>query len=875
MPKPMDSHPRKVDRFFRKLLGLYPEEFRAEYAGEMRTLAAERSRVEPMPRLLWDLTLDTVRTAPREHLAILWQDLKYAVRGLRRDRAFAAVAIASIALGIGANSSIYTLARVLMLRPLAVPDAGQVVTVQSLRTGANDPQANSHADYLDLRASAKSVTGLIAFTEGSFGVSTGPSTQPELVLGTFVSGNYFDSLRIALALGRAFRPEEDAVPGRDAVVVLGHSFWTEKLQSDPRVLGRTLRINGVEFNVIGVAPEGFFSARHLVDSAVFIPLMMSQVAGNRERPFLHSREHRVLTVKGRLAPGHDEESASAEFATLGARLEQANPALNRGRTLRVRSEFQHRVDQSPPDAMITGMLLATTALVLLIACGNLANLLLARGAGRAREFAVRLAVGANRGRLLRQLLTENLLIALAGGVAGIGAAVLFAAGLSRFEPPTEYGIKFHVPVDWSVFQFNFLLAAGSVLVFGLWPSIRVLRQDLHQRMRAGAGRGVLVAGQLAVASVLLISAAMMITGLRGNLLKDPGFRRERVLLAHIDPSHLRGDTASSREFFRIVLERLRALPGVRSATIASTVPTAASGISFARLEAEGAQLPPEEPVAEAFETVAADGYFETMGIPLLRGRWITARENEEGARFAVVNDVFAERYWPGQDPIGKRVRREGRQEWFQVIGVARRSKYIFISESPMPALYFPERQAQLSRRVLLLHTEGDAAALAAPLRNTIRGVDSDVPLAGVRTMADYHDRRTVSIVNLIVRTVTGLGVLGLLLAAVGLYGVMAYSVSRRVREIGIRMAIGASRGDVLRMILSSAARIAIPGIAAGLLLGNLATGVLQTGFVGLAVAEPVIWFAVPLLLVIVALTAAIKPALRAASTEPTVALRCE
>jgi putative ABC transport system permease protein len=881
MPAPTDSNRKKASGFFRRLLGLYPEEFRAEYATEMGTLFDDRARREPLPRLLWEVTADIFKTAPREHFGILWQDVKYALRGLRRNPAFTAVAVLSIGLGIGANSAIYTLANFILLKPLQIPAADELVVVQRFPAGEGRERSLSHADYLDLRANAKSFRAMAAFSETGFGVAQTANDSPRLVLGSYVSGNYFETLSVPAALGRTFRAAEDEAPGRDAVAVLGYAFWRDHFGADPGAVGRTVRINGHEFQVIGVAPEGFTGARHLVENAVYVPLMMAPALLDRERVFTNRRDIRVLVVRGRLAEGATVESASAELATLARNLEQAHPESNKDRGLRVCSEFQDRVDGSPPDAYLIGMLMMSTLLVLLIACANVANLLLARGQSRAKEISVRLAMGANRGRLFRQLLTESVLLAIGGGVLAIVCAYGFGAFISRMEPPNEIGIKITADVDYYVLRFNLAITLASALAFGLLPALRGVQPDLAAAMKTEArkklwGRNMLVGAQLALSTVLLVAAAMMIAGMQSNLLQEPGFRRDHVLIASIDPSHLRYKHGDTRVFFKRLLENARTIPGVRSATLASATPTATQSIRFVQLIPEGTKLRPDQKSVGAFQTDVADGYFETIGITLRQGRGFTRGENEGSAKVAVVNEVFAERYWPGQNPIGKRFRRaDPLSDWYEVIGLAAPAKYIFISEPPMPAVYFPEGQEPAARRVILLHTASDPSAFAMPLRGVVKALDGDVPIGNLRTMEDYHNRRTVSVVKILVQTVSGLGLLGLTLAAVGLFGVMSYTVTRRTKEIGIRMAIGATNGGITRLILRQAGWIAGAGAGIGLVLAYFASQALQTGFVGLAVAHPAVWVAVPVLLTAVTLLAAYGPARRAANTEPTQALRCD
>lgn len=889
MRGPADWLRSKADRIFRRLLSLYPDEFRADYGPEMTLLFEDRSREEPVARLLWDVVKDTAHTAPKEHLDMIIQDLKYATRMLVKSPAFTAVAVLSLALGIGANTAIFSLADAMLLRPLAVPDATGLFLVQGTREGGSGyPHGISHPDFMFYREKNKSFTDLMASTDIALGFAAKPGDQPRIKLSELVSGNFLDVMGVKPALGRSFRAEEDSVPGRDAVVVLSHDAWTNLFSTDPTIVGRKIRLNGIDFTIIGVIPQSFTGLRPLVRPDFYVPLMMSPaLLSSAEDGLLNNRRSTPLSVRGRLKPGVTQAVASAEIDTLSRNLAAAFPATNEHRRARVRTEFQQRVDQSPPDATIIGMLMTIVSLVLLIACANVANLLLGRSRARAREIAVRLAIGANGGRLLRQLLTESLLLALLGGLVGLLFAEAGVRFFSRIQIPTDVPVRFDLALDQRVLLFSLAASIVSAVLFGFVPALRSLRPDLVGALKAGEldqqfgstrrfGRNLLVGAQLALSCVLLIAAAMMIAGIRSNMLHEPGFRRDNVLMMAFEPRTVRYTEEQTARFYRNLLDRAQALPGVRSAALGSTMPTANEGAGFATLYPEGYQMRPEEKGAEAFRTNVSEGYFETLGIPILRGRGFLRTDTKETKRVAVVNETFAARYWPNQDPIGRRMRREGKgNEVYEVVGLARNSKYFFIAESPIAAVYFATAQHDDSNLYLFLHTDREPAGMADPVRQIVGSLERDMPIRNLRTMESYYQMRTISTVRLLIQIVSGLGALGLILALIGLYGVMSYSVSRRTREIGVRIAIGADQSQILGMVLKQAAWIAGVGISVGLIASFFASGLLQAGFIGLADPHPLAFLIVPLLLFAVAIAAAYVPARRASLTAPTVALRAE
>ena len=879
-----------AERFFGRLLRLYPGEFRAEWGREMTLLFRDRSREEPLPSLLLAIFIDTVKTAPREHYAMWSQDVRYALRTMARNPSFTAVAAISLALGTGASAAVFGLADALLLRPLPVTRPQDLL---ALRATADDSPfgANyssfSWPDYRDYRDKARSFEGLVAYQFAAIALGVDPKAPAELRLGMLVSGDFFHVLGVPPALGRGFLPEEESPSAKGAVVVLSHAQWTSGFGADPGVLGRTVRLNGLDFTVIGVAPERFTGMDQYVRPALFVPIpAQALLSGETGRAQLEQRDNRFLNVKARLRPGVDRATAEAELAHLASALEQAYPDTNKKRGVLARTELEARAESSPPDAYLAAILLILVSLVLLIACANVASLLLSRAGARAREIAVRQAVGAGRTRLVRQLLTEGVVLALLGGVLGL---LLAAAGVRFFGSipmPTDLPIQLAVRLDGRVLLFNFAAAILSVLVFGLVPALQTTRTDVVRALKVGDaslsragrrlwGRQGLVAAQVALSLVLLVLAAVLFRGFERGLKQDAGYQRDHVLMARFDPSVLHYPEEKTQRFYRDLALRARELPGARNAALTFAIPLGnqQQAVTFAP---EGYTLPEGKRTLSSFGTSVDARYFETLKVPLVRGRAFSETDTKGAPRVAIVNEHLAEAYWPGQDPLGKRLRLDGPEgPWAEVVGVARTHTYIWTGEAPSDFIYLPYAQAPQAQMTLLVASVGDPAGLSGPLRDLVRSLDPDLPVFNVTTMEDHFVARVVAVNHHLVRTVGGLGVMGLVLSLVGLYGLVAYSVSRRTREIGLRMALGASRAQVLGTVLRQGLALTVLGVGIGLVLSFFAARFLASLVEGLNGAEPLAFVGLPLLLLAVASVATLVPALRAARVDPNHALRTE
>ncbi len=811
------------------------------------------------------------------------QDLRYAFRTLRRKPGFALTAISSIALGIGANASIFSFVDAVLLRPLPVPKASEVVTLRSVTPDQTAFAGNmSWQDYIDFRDRSRSFNGLVAFEPANFGFALDTVTQPQLKPGVLVSGNFFNVLGVEPPLGRGFRPEEDLVPGRDAVAVLSYDFWANELRADPDTVGRHLRLNGVDCTVIGVTAEAFKGMVEFSRPAFFVPAAMGPALLPSDRGLLTDRHFRVFAVKGRLKHGDSIQAASTESARLAKSLEESYPATNRGFGAVVRTELQSRLDLTPTRAVAPVLLFSLVIILLAIACANVANLMLSRGRARAREIAVRLAVGASRFRLLRQLMAESLVIALAGGGLGLLLAGSFVEAASSLQIPGDVPIELSFRLDARVLWFTTVVSVASAILFGLGPALQSAKTDLVPALKTGEsdqartrlfGRSALVTLQVAGSVVLLILAAQVYRAFARQMTQGPGFRRDHVLMMSFDPSLARYSATQARQFYDTLRDRVKETAGVGSVALVSTIPTSTSP-HFERVIPEGYEFPRGQESTSIWTTTVDENYFETLDVPLLRGRGFRASDDVNAPLAAIVNEAFAQRYWTG-DPIGKRLRLEGPDRpWIEVVGVAATGKYLTVLEAPTQALYLPFRQHAIPRMTLVAVTQGDPAAMAGPLQDRVRSIDPNLPVFGVRTLKDYFEQRSIKASDLVTDTVASIGFLGLALALVGLYALVAYQVASRTREIGIRMAIGADSARVMNMILRQAAWMSVSGVLIGLIVSAAAIRALAQSFLAMPF-DPLLFTSIPAGMLLTALLASAIPARRAAQIDPLTALRAD
>jgi predicted permease len=826
-------------------------------------------------------------------------DLRFALRTLRHNPGFAAVAIISLALGIGANGAIFSMAEYLLLRPLPVPHASGVVVVQeqlrgeSAGIGMYQQAGLSYPDFMDLQRKSKCFAGLAASQYFPFGVAPDKTTLPKMKYGALVSGNFFRVLELSPALGRSFRADEDEVPGRDAVVVLGHDFWENEFASSPDVIGKSIFLNGLPFTVIGVAPEPFRGPMIWIRAELYVPLAMQPaLAGSSQPNELEMRGLRVLRVQGRLNPGVSVRQAAAEASVISQQLAQAYPATNRTCSLEVGTYWHTQIEQYSVAAVAFLLMMALAGVVLLIACANIMNLMLSRASARAREIALRLAVGAGRLRLMRLLLTESLVIALLGGALGLLIAEASTHMFSRFRIPSDMPVVLDFQLDSRALLFVFLVSLASAILFGLAPALESTRPDLLTALKSGGagptkhrqflGRNALVIAQVAGSLLLLVFAVEIFRGASVLLSSPLGFHSNNVLTAGFNPTLARDSAEQTKEFYRQLLDQARTLAGVKSAALSAAIPmiqTAAQSqfqdLGATRVIPEGVQLPSGTEAVSLLSNIVSEGYFRTMEVPIVRGRDFLTSDRADSPRVVIVNQQFVRNYYPNQDAIGKRLRLNGPDgPVAEIVGVAKQSTYLNPLEPPQAYLYLPLAQNPKAAMTLMLETEGPPAEEAGLLRDLVWRLDPNQPIFAVRTMQDVYDLTVKQRMDIIREIIGSLGFLGLVLALVGLYGLMSYSVSLRHHEIGIRMAIGADPAAVVKMVLRQGMVLAASGVAIGLVL-SLAMSKLTAALPAGHAFDLTLIAPVALALLAMAALGVYLPARRASQVDPNTVLRQE
>jgi putative ABC transport system permease protein len=817
----------------------------------------------------------------------LIQDLRQTVRKLAAQPGFTLAIVASLALGIGANSAVFSFVNAVLLKPLPVPRPERLVALYTTRPSADTPGSFSYPDYLDYRDHNGVFSDL--FGHSGVALSLNDGERPVLVWGEMVTANYFTGLGLEAARGRIFRPDEAAAPGAGAVAVIGYDFWQRQLGGDPSVVGRTLHLNGQGVTVVGVAPKGFAGTQLLgFAPEVWVPLALQPLLEPAQSGRLEQRDAHWLELRGRLAPGVTMAQAEEAMNALARRLAEQRPQA--GEAVRIhllpgktKTEPFVTAALAGKVGVVTGVLLGFMGLVLAIACSNVATLLLARSGAHSREMAVRTALGAGRWRVVRQVLTEGFLLALLG--AGVG--LLLAAWLSdlatALDPRLDFPIDYGIGLDRRVLAYTGALMLLTGLLFALAPALRAAGSDpadalkgrgavARHRGRAFAPRNLLVVSQVAFCLVLLVIAGLFLHSLGIARAVDPGFERDHLLLGSVDLGLGGYDAEQGRRFYRQVVDEVGALPGVRSASLASPLPLDAY-TSAVRVVPPAAASPEEAAGWSVFTSFVAPGYFATLGTPLLRGRGFGDGDGPGAPDVAVLNHTLAERLWPGEEAVGRRFRLGSADgEEVEVVGVAADGKYLTLGEDPRPYVFFPLTQSYQPRVTILARTEGDARSEIAAVRDAVARLDPALAVFGVKTMEGFLDRSLAGPRSLAV--LTGLfALLALIQAAVGIYGLMSYFASQRTHEIGIRMALGAKRSDVLGLVvrqgLARAAAGLLIGLAGALALGRVMASVLY----GTSGHDPVVLTTLSAALAAIAFVACYLPARRASRADPTAALR--
>ncbi|HUJ32212.1 MAG TPA: ABC transporter permease [Candidatus Acidoferrum sp.] len=810
------------------------------------------------------------------------RDARYALRILLKCPGFTVVAVLTLALGIGANSTIFSWISSTLLNPIpgVTRTAGAVTVMRGERSDHPSPPF-SYLDYRDLRDHSRSFAGLLGYHDDFISL-TGVG-KPERVYGALTSANYFDVLGVHPILGRGFVPAEEEQRAGAAVAVISYGLWQTHFGKDPSVIGRTMQINRHPYTIIGVAPREFHGCKTGLRTDVWIPLTMDRFVWGSDRP--DERGTFWLNVLGRVRAGFTNRQAQAELNLLMQEIVERSPEEHRGSPNQISLDPLWR---SPFGANVylyktLPMLLGLAVVLLLLACANVANLLLVRSVARRREIAIRMAVGATRGQLVRQLLVESLVLGLAGGAVAVLITVWTARSVAGFLPPTTLPLTLDAHVDQRVLLGTAAVSILTALIFGILPAMRSSSLSLQTVLKEEAGSvsaafhkgrlsSGLVVAQIALSLLLLVCAGLFTRSLEKARESNPGFDPDHVLLASYELSPAGYSRATSITFDRQVLAKLAALPGVESVTLADFSPLSFT-IHSDYLELEGYEPQPHESM-EISRGIVGPNYFHTMRTRLISGRDFNDQDGPESQRVVIVNQALADRYWPGQDVIGKRVK-DG-DEWFTVVGLARNAKYRMLTYPPEPVIYLSIYQAYRSTQDTTIHlrASGDPQAMAFPAERAMGELNPELPLFNVNPLKVTMEFGTL--LERVAATFAGsYGLLAMLLAAVGIYGVVAYTTRQRTREIGIRMALGAERSQIFRLVLRQGFRLAAAGLTVGMTLSLVLTRFLRSRLYGVGATDALTFASVAVALAVVALAACYLPARRATKIEPTIALRCE
>jgi macrolide transport system ATP-binding/permease protein len=819
----------------------------------------------------------------------LWKDIQYALRTLSKNPGFAIIGILTLALGMAVNTTLFSVVNGFLLRPLPVPHPEQITVFALVQSAVPGNHHFSYPDFEDLRDQSDSFSDVFAFRVSLAGLAADEHADHCLI--SRVSSNYFSALGIQPGYGRLILPTEGRTPGADPVLVLGYSYWRRRFGSDPNVVGKQVVINEHPFTIVGVAPQEFKGTYSVLDMDAYVPFSaeMAEDADNLVQKNWTDRTSRGLTIMGRLKPGVTIPQAQASLKVLAERIANQHPETEKGIDVRLYPEKLARPEPDPqnPVPAVAIAFMALAGLVLLVACFNIANVLLVRATVRQREMAIRAALGAGHGRLVRQYLTESLLLAFLGGGAGLllGSWASGILGSLRFGSDLPIEFDFHPDATVYLFSLGTVLLTG--LIVGIVPALRAARTNvisvLHEGGRGSSSgprrqfaRNTLVVAQVAGSLVLLVVAGLFLRSLDKAEKISLGFNPDHILDLSMDVAQIGYKEPRGREVYREMERRIRALPGVASVAEAFTVPM---GLVSAgdRLSIENRALEAGEQPPDVNYNAVTPGYFDTIQMPLLRGRTFTDSDSEKAPLVAIINQTMAKQFWPKQDALGKRFSNKGpKGPFLEVVGVVEDAKYQNVTEDPQPYFYVPLEQTYMSMRTIHVRTSVPPETLALQIESQIHSLASDVPITQVQSMTQaLQGANGFFFFRFGAQLTATMGLLGLVLAVVGIYSVVSYAAAQRTQEIGIRIAMGASPRDILKMVLRQGLGVVAVGLALGLVIALAGTRVMGDLFVGIKPSDPVTFTAVVLLLTGIALFACWIPARRATRIDPLHALRHE
>jgi predicted permease len=818
-------------------------------------------------------------------LDALWRDLRFSLRSLRKRPGFTIVVVLSLALGIGANTAIFSLVDGIIFRPLPVPNPGGLVTVDIAASRLTRFGASSYLDWVDLSTRSKSFQALSTRQDMSAGLNPAgvvPDGKPQVVWGQLVSGNFFSTLGVQPELGRAFLPEEDQTPGKYPVMVISYSLWRRLFAGNREIIGKQVQLSGHSFTIIGVTPKSFSGADLWFRPEVYLPMMMTAAVSPEGSDTLTHRSYRGCTLLGRLRPGVTIAQAQAEMNVVMSTLEREYPDSNKDTVAIVRTEMSRRLQggSTTPAAILMGLVV----LVLMMACANVASLMMARGSSRVREISMQLALGASRAVLVCQFLTESAVLAILGGASGVLLAAACIKGFASLLPYSiaPAGPDFHL--DTRVLGCAAFASIAAVFLFGVAPAFMAVKEGRSTAITRGAGgrshsaaaRRILIGGQVALSVVLLVAGGLFLKAFWQAQRADLGFNPDHMLLVFVDPSLQGYKDERATHLNQQILERVSTLPGVTSATLAANVPFLSGGSWD--LSIDGYTSAGGEKFVDTNTNQIGPNYFATMQIPVLSGREFTARDTDKAPQVAIVNETLARTYIVGKDSLDRalgHILRLRDNVPLQIVGVVKDSSNGGIGQSPPPVFYLPNLQQGSSRATIQLRTKGDPTALVSFVREQISAVDAEVAPVSVLTMSDAFSSNGLFLFRMVAMLGGAFGLIALSLAIVGLYGVVSFVVGRRTQEIGIRMALGAQRSNVLRMILGNGISLAITGVVIGMVAALVAAPLMRGLLNGVNPRDPMTFVAIALILLTATSVASWIPARRATRVDPNVALRCE